>query len=104
MTPPRTVPDLLREFDNAKVTDADSAIESSLWAKRFRDYLRKKGLDDLETTLKFMVLTQPFKARHASKKASSANKTRQEMNEIYTRAVEQFFSEENDQVNIKPRT
>ena len=58
MTPPRTLDELLHDFDNIKVVDVDAAIEANIWAKRFREFLDKRDLAGKITALKFLIMTQ----------------------------------------------
>jgi hypothetical protein len=98
MSPPKSLSDLLREFDGARIADVDAAINSSVWAKKFRDYLRRREEEDAENTLRFLVLTQPFAAKvaEANNNSKKEKKLKKEMSEIYARAAKEFFSEEND--------
>ena len=58
LTPPRTLDELLHDFDNIKVVDVDAAMEANIWVKRFKEFLDKRDLAGKITALKFLIMTQ----------------------------------------------
>lgn len=107
MSPPKSLEDLLREFDSLQVsspsdrTAVNAAIESNKWARKFRDeHLRPRGLDDLETALRFLAATQGFSAKSAEVKSNPKKEKRlkKDLADIYAFAAAEFFSGDKDQV------
>lgn len=114
--PPRTLNELLEDFnsynsssnnrpttDNNSCADVDTAITNHIWARRFRDYLRKRDLEDEETALKFLIATQPLKVKSDQAQKLNNNTKKQkvilkDMEDVYFETVRQFFKEESETV------
>ena len=97
---PRSLEELLSDFKSSNTIDVDTAIESNIWARQFKQHLEKRDLQDEVNALRFLILTQPFVARmgevnnNGSSKKSSKIKT--EMKEIFLKAAELFFCEDSE--------
>ena len=112
--PPRTLNELLDDFSIPTTDtghDVDAAIANNMWARRFRDYLRKRDLEDEENAFKFLITTQPLKRKseQATQKGKNNNNTtaaasarkqrvRQDMEDVYFHTVREFFDEESETV------
>lgn len=111
MSQPHSLEELLREFNHVSIrpdTDVEALIESKMWPRKFREYLLKRDLADLDLALKFLVLTQPLAARAASEpnnNGKSRSKTRSKK-DFFDRTVvlakmSAYFDEESeDQLSL----
>ena len=102
--PPRNLDELLRDFNHHQITshNLNTTIDNNLWAKRFRDYLNKRELDE-EIAFRFLVLTQPFKhkadqLRELNNNSSNKQKQnlRKDLEDIFVTVGELFFNEDID--------
>ena len=103
--PPKTLDELLDDF-SAPATDnldLDTAIGDHIWAKRFRDYLRKRDLEDEEIALKFLIATQPLKVKRdqvlrLNNNSKRHRALRKDMDTSVRRVTAQFFDEDSETV------
>lgn len=99
--PPRNLDELLRDFNHHQINskNLDNTIDSNLWAKRFRDYLNKRQLDE-EIALQFLIFTQPFQCKADQLREQNNNSRKQnlrkELEDIFLMACELFFNEESE--------
>eukprot|EP00095_Tigriopus_kingsejongensis_P004015 maker-scaffold5_size1054832-snap-gene-0.11 protein:Tk04015 transcript:maker-scaffold5_size1054832-snap-gene-0.11-mRNA-1 annotation:"btb poz domain-containing protein 2-like" len=98
MAQPRTLDELLRDFSGAKITretNLNHLIESKVWSHKFVEHLRRSGMSDEETMLKFLILTQPIQASYDLGGSNRKKKAlpRRDIEVAAKRAVIEFFSE-----------
>ena len=107
MSQPHSLEELLREFNHTVIrpdTDLEAVIDSKMWPRKFREYLLKRDLVDLELAFRFLVLTQPLVARsELNNNGKSRGKTRSTKNKkewdttVILARMSLYFSEESEE-------
>lgn len=103
MAIPRTVDELLESLPDYRVVKAEDIITENVWTRRFMEYLRKKKLEDEETTLRFLVMSQPY-LRNLKKLRESNNNNKRHMHiqqdqaQMFRVIAQRFFSEESETI------
>ncbi|XP_023320219.1 uncharacterized protein LOC111695221 [Eurytemora carolleeae] len=97
-SPPHTLSELLSTVGFSEISEQNLNTEliNNIWISRFVDYLRKRNLEDEETSLKFLILTQPLKAQY--KKTGSYGTSIEQQRWIFSFICSYFLSE--DSTNI----
>lgn len=102
MSIPRSLDELLRDFNSSKILEVDVAIEGNVWAKKFVEFLEKRDWTDEVTTFKFLVLTQPLETRSSELNNNSSNakkvkEVRKDLTRIFLQTFDLFFASESEE-------
>lgn len=92
MKVPRTIHELLKDFNDLKIDDDfDKVIKENIWTKNFMEFLQRRDLESEITSLKFVIFTQPFQVKVDQGQKSG-------LREIYIETVTKFLSDESEDI------
>ena len=102
MSPPHSLEELLQDFSDTNLKNAQEAMKSHYWCQRLAEHLKKLDMKDELIALKFLVYTQNFQKRLDKETSLNNNaakerimkESRKELTDLFFNIADMFFSEE----------
>jgi len=100
-TPPLNLSELLSTLkldDDISATSLQNEIDNNVWINRFVGYLRNLKRRELETALKFLIVTQPLQIQHI--KRGTFGSSAAEKRRLFKLICDMFLNDDQEEVDI----